>query len=55
MNLKQSLMKKKSEKSKENIEMIKSQKLDAKKDKLNEDEGEKIETNKIPRENNGNA
>ena len=48
-------MKKKYEKLKENIEMIKSQKHDANKDKLNEDEGEKIETNKIPRENNGNA
>ena len=38
---------------KENIRMMKSQTVDAKKDEL--DEGEKNETNKIMKENNGNA
>ena len=48
--------KEKYEKMKENIRMIKSQKVDElKKDELNEQEGEKIETNKIIRENNENA
>ena len=42
------------EKIKENVRMIKSQKIDAKKDELKEDEGEKIESNKIIRENNRN-
>ena len=41
------------EKMKENIRMMKSQKSNAKKDKLNEEEAKKIESNKIIRENNG--
>ena len=47
--------KEKYEKMKENIRMMKSQKSDAKKDKLNEEEAKKIESNKIIRENNGNT
>ena len=43
-------------KMKENIRMMKSKKKnDAEKDELNEEEGEKIENNKIIRENNRNA
>ena len=41
--------KEKYEKMKENIRMMKSQKSDAKKDKLNEEEAKKIESNKIIR------
>ena len=47
--------KEKYEKMKENIRMIKIQKIDAKKNELNVEEGEKTETNKTIRENNGNA
>ena len=43
------------EKMKENIRMMKSQKSDAKKDKLNEEEAKKIESNKIISKNNGNT
>ena len=47
--------KEKYEKMKENIRMMKSQKSDAKKEKLNEEEAKKIESNKIIRKNNGNT
>ena len=40
---------------KENIRMMKSEKIDAEKDELNEEKGGKIETNKINRENIGNT
>ena len=47
--------KEKYKKMKENIRMMKSQKSDAKKDKLNEEEAKKIESNKIIKEKNGNT
>ena len=47
--------KEKYEKMKEYIRMIKIQKIDAKKNELNVEEGEKTETNKTIRENNENA
>ena len=40
---------------KENIRMMKSEKIDAEKDQLNEEKGGKSETNKINRENIGNT
>ena len=46
--------KEKQQKMKEKLRMIESQKIDAKNDELNEEEGEKIETNKIIRGKNKN-
>ena len=52
---KHSLMKKKSMKKWKNKIKWKFKKLMLKKDELNEEEGEKIKTNKNTGENNGNA
>ena len=42
-------------KMKEDIRMMKSEKIDAEKVEKNEEKGRKVETNKNNRENNGNA
>ena len=42
-------------KMKEDIRMMKSEKIDAEKVEINEEKGRKVETNKNNRENNGNA
>ena len=49
------MKKKNTKKMKEDIRMIKSEKIDTWKNEINEEKGRKIETNKNNGENNGNA